>query len=408
MRVKGTARVYAVDSDRLLTLPELRAAVRLGRARIVMQKSNLVTDAGLDALTGLVAGAVGIPAPGGIGIGPEHPEDLFVDCMRVTGHPAPPQPTGADDRLAGGLYIDGWPTNAPAPDSDVPDDNGLPAWSGHFPYSRAEDTSWYTRGGFRMGGTNDDVLEAARIDTVSSGKRLTILGRRSAGLAKIVWQGIKTGTGFAGVYTRTGGSSNTPATYTVQEHPVRTWRGYDFTVEYPSTGAVRFSGFIPVNEDNGLTYYEQGLYTQNQTLFARALLGSPATGTITFPGALIVDEDEVTIDDGFTAITFEFDTDGSVAGGNVAVPVTPNDNAATMASLVNAINESGLLVRAFRATVTPPVAQIRHTVVGLVGNETITTNSASIVPVGMSGGYLGVTKTGASALQFTHTLRFIP
>lgn len=69
--------------------------------------------------------------------------------------------------------------------------------------------------------------------------------------------------------------------------------------------------------------------------------GVAATGTIVVvAGSALVDGETFTINDGYnTPTVFEFDSGGGVGGGNVAVPFTGGDSAATVkASVISAIN----------------------------------------------------------------------
>lgn len=65
---------------------------------------------------------------------------------------------------------------------------------------------------------------------------------------------------------------------------------------------------------------------------------NPAVGSITaIAGALLVDGETFTIDDGVNPpVTFEFDSGGGVLPGNVPVPFTPADTAATVAASIRA------------------------------------------------------------------------
>lgn len=74
----------------------------------------------------------------------------------------------------------------------------------------------------------------------------------------------------------------------------------------------------------------------------------PAIGTIQTPaGSLVSDGDTLTIDDGTTSVTFEFDSGGGVSGGNTAVAFTGADPASTVASaLQSAIAGSALNITA--------------------------------------------------------------
>lgn len=407
MRIIGETASFNTYGDRVLLVDELTRGLRSGKVSQIHHNHNLFVNVGLNAITALIAGGAGNPLVDGQGYVAENFTDLVVDCMRVTAYPGPAQPSPSDRALQGSVYIQSWLSNLPSDDAQCMDDSGLTGWNGTFPVFR-DATRWSSLSGLRIGGVNDNVMDYARIDAVSSGYTLTITCKREAGLSKIVWKGALSGNSNTGTYTRTGGSSLVPASYTVTQHKTRTWRGYDLTVEYPAAGQVRFSGFIPTNEDTGTTYYEQALLTRDQKLVARSILGRQPNGSITMPGTLIVDEDSVTIDDGVNAETFEFDLDGSVTSGNIAVPIQTNDNPATMANLVNAINESGLLVRASRATVSPPVARVVHNLTGTAGNVSMTSSTASIVVAGLANGYMGVPKTNAAPVQFTHLLKFIP
>ena len=112
--------------------------------------------------------------------------------------------------------------------------------------------------------------------------------------------------------------------------------------------------------------------------------GMAATGSITFTGQPD-DGDTVTIDDGTTTVTFEFDTGDGVTPGNVAVLIgaTTQD---TADNLEAAIDSSALDVDAVDATVTDPRVGIIHGSIGVGGNETITTDSGAVTVTGMQFG----------------------
>lgn len=117
----------------------------------------------------------------------------------------------------------------------------------------------------------------------------------------------------------------------------------------------------------------------------------PAVGSITVPsGGSISDGDTIAISDGTTTVTFEFDDNASVVGGNVAVTFTSGDTAATVASALDtAINGSVLNITS------TPTSNVLSLVSGLSGSGvgagnvpfvTSLTNSGSWTLEGMSGG----------------------
>lgn len=118
--------------------------------------------------------------------------------------------------------------------------------------------------------------------------------------------------------------------------------------------------------------------------------GVAATGLLTLEtNANMTDGDYITIDDGFnTAVLYEYDKSGNgVTAGRVQVTVGGATTAAEVAArfaLAIAANQPLLTV----VDNADGTLSLTHTVVGTVGNETITENAthAGVLVAGMSGG----------------------
>lgn len=125
-------------------------------------------------------------------------------------------------------------------------------------------------------------------------------------------------------------------------------------------------------------------------------LGTAAEATVTL--ATAVDGNTVTLSDGTTTVTFEFDDDLSVAGSNVLVDLGASDTVAA-ANLAIAINASALLMSADSAAAVCTVTAITNENSEADGNSyTATKVGAPITVVDFSGGN---SKTvGADVLEF--------
>ena len=110
-----------------------------------------------------------------------------------------------------------------------------------------------------------------------------------------------------------------------------------------------------------------------------------ATGLITLSG-LPNDTDSVTLNDGQgVTVTFEFDSNGSVSGSNVAVQIG-SDAQTTAANLIQAINDDAIEISA--VTGLSGIVRLTCDVAGSLGNQTITgVDTAGVQTLeGMSGG----------------------
>lgn len=125
------------------------------------------------------------------------------------------------------------------------------------------------------------------------------------------------------------------------------------------------------------------------------------------PNNGIVDGDIFVLSDGVTAVTFEFDSNASVSGGNTPVTILVNDTAANVrTAIIAAING-----HAFNVTASPADGvrlELLNDNDGTAGNVTVTevmTNAGSegvtLALEGMSGGF------GTTELQWTASLRII-
>lgn len=293
IQVRGVVEVFA--SYRAMARPMPRNVLQRARMQDprafcrVVTNHNIVTDAGVQTISALIAGAVGNPSVGGTPRSPSVLGDMQVTTMKAGGVLSPAEPTAGDTALAS---------------------------------------------------TGNDVLG--------------------------------------------------------------TWSGIDLNISYvnPSAGktGTRFYGFVPTTDHDGDVYTEIGLFAGDGTLVARSLLAQRATGSITFdaqPGA----EEIVTINDGFSAKTFEFD-----GAGPDPIPVTIGADAEeTAENLKTQINLSALVVTASRVG---SVVNLVHEQTTADGNNAITTDAGNLTVAGLTGGYAGAAKTGVFALHFYHTLWF--
>lgn len=111
-----------------------------------------------------------------------------------------------------------------------------------------------------------------------------------------------------------------------------------------------------------------------------------ATGLVTLL-ANPSDTHRLTISDGVTAATFEFDSNAAVTGGNILVTIGV-DAAASLAALKVAINAHAFNVTATDAIAGDPANTLHLTndTAAAAGNVAITKSGASISVSGMSGG----------------------
>jgi len=115
-----------------------------------------------------------------------------------------------------------------------------------------------------------------------------------------------------------------------------------------------------------------------------------ATGTIEFTGgAQPTDGDTVTVDDGTTAVVFEFDDTGAVGAGSVRVPIgtTIDDTKNNLIAAINGVSQLQVEASSLTGTaITDPTIQVTHLVAGAVGNNALAKTGAAIAVVGMAGG----------------------
>lgn len=116
--------------------------------------------------------------------------------------------------------------------------------------------------------------------------------------------------------------------------------------------------------------------------------GNNAAGhvTIAFTPA---NGDTLTISDGTTAVTFEFDTGDGVTAGNTKVDVIAGDDTSTLDRLIAEINGSALTMTASDATTDLPRLVLTNDNIGVEGNVPITQVEATpgaVVVDGMDGG----------------------
>lgn len=174
---------------------------------------------------------------------------------------------------------------------------------------------------------------------------------------------------------------------------------------FPGTPApwnVAMSGLLYPTDLVGETITEEGLFTADDKLVARALIAAQAAGTATFSGQPS-DTETLTIDDGFgTTEVFEFDDDVTSTPGNIPVTIGASTED-TIDNLVTAIAGTGLQIDATRNLL---VAELTHQRGSALGNQALATTSGQIAVVGMSGGNNGLLIDGSIAHQFSHTITF--
>lgn len=126
------------------------------------------------------------------------------------------------------------------------------------------------------------------------------------------------------------------------------------------------------------------------------VVGLRASGAITFAGAVQpADGDTVKIDPSLTAgddLTFEFDSNATVAVGNILVTIG-GSAAATRDNLIQAINDSGLPMTAADTTVTDPKLTVTQNVPGTAGNAATMTTTGT-TPPSVSANFTGGSDTG--------------
>lgn len=121
---------------------------------------------------------------------------------------------------------------------------------------------------------------------------------------------------------------------------------------------------------------------------------SAAIGQITVadPVDSIRDGDTFTLHDGVQSNTFEFNLDGDVAAGHIAIAVVNGDTAAVVAdAIITAINNGTVAITATLGTTSATVNLTNNRKTSL-GNQTIgktSGNAASFEVIGMSGGQGG-------------------
>ena len=142
---------------------------------------------------------------------------------------------------------------------------------------------------------------------------------------------------------------------------------------------------------NSTAYVSGSPYRELEyTFFAQINTPAYATGIITpVAGSLLADTDYFTISDGINpAVLFEFDSDGTVTSGRVAVRYTAGDSAAQVqASIIYAINRVLLLY--ITASVGSGVnVNVTHDIGGTIGNVSMSENvgAGGFVVSGLTGG----------------------
>jgi hypothetical protein len=124
------------------------------------------------------------------------------------------------------------------------------------------------------------------------------------------------------------------------------------------------------------------------TLEKRFLFDGAAHGWILcFAGSVIVDGDEITISDGVLTKTFEFDSNGRIDSGNIAVPYASNHSATQVRNALLAKIRANLALWCFTDGANAIV--LINKAMGTAGNQPITklpANGAHAQVVGMAGG----------------------
>lgn len=133
--------------------------------------------------------------------------------------------------------------------------------------------------------------------------------------------------------------------------------------------------------------------------------GTPAvsaTGTVTLTSNTNpVDAETVTINDGVTTKTFEFDNNNSIVSGHIGVTIGSTARI-TVTNLITAINNSPLTVIATDTTVSIAQTTLTNSVPGTGGNHAITTSSMPTWAVtGMTGGAAAIAGTTTTLSVFS-------
>lgn len=111
-----------------------------------------------------------------------------------------------------------------------------------------------------------------------------------------------------------------------------------------------------------------------------------ASGTVVFTsGIQPADGDKVTINDGSNMLVFEFDANGTLSGGTIAVPIG-NSAHETMASFVAAIMIASHSLIAQKTGSSTPTAAVTQKIGGAAYNLAITKVGTNITVTGMTGG----------------------
>lgn len=100
IRIRGRLLITALREDRLLSFLELRKAIRDGAA-IVVHRSNMIVNVGLEALAALLGAGYGTPTVGGTPFDPVTIRNVAVGYMRITDQVAPTDPAEGDTALEG-------------------------------------------------------------------------------------------------------------------------------------------------------------------------------------------------------------------------------------------------------------------------------------------------------------------
>jgi len=178
-------------------------------------------------------------------------------------------------------------------------------------------------------------------------------------------------------------------------------------------GVLRLSAVIGPTDYNGVTFTEEGLFTNHSTpkLFARALFGRKARGTIEFVGTPSAGE-TITIDD---------DSPGAPPGGHrqlftfVASPPDPPDPnqivigplGSMAGALISGIESTILNVAARSVLGGNPTVEVIADSVGAAFNQPMSSASPAIKLSGLSGGIDPPTKGAGIGIQLDHTITVI-
>lgn len=110
--IEGKVEIWRTRFARPLSRVELESACQLGWAEKLVETSNLVMDAGLEAVCALLGAGYGNPTVGGSPLSTANFDDATIFEMRVTDQISPTAPLAGDSALEGSTQYD-WTVEGP-------------------------------------------------------------------------------------------------------------------------------------------------------------------------------------------------------------------------------------------------------------------------------------------------------